>query len=62
MRSGKKLVVEAYDRSETTHLASGTLLTLDNEIDTTTGTLKAKAIFDNKPTAPCSRISLSTCD
>ena len=48
MRSGKKLVVEAYDRSETTHLATGTLLTLDNEIDTTTGTVKAKAVFDNK--------------
>jgi multidrug efflux system membrane fusion protein len=47
MRGGKKLVVEAYDRSETTHLATGTLLTLDNEIDTTTGTLKAKAVFDN---------------
>ena len=48
MHGGKKLVVEAYDRSETTHLASGTLLTLDNEIDTTTGTVKAKAVFDNK--------------
>jgi len=48
MRGGHKLVVEAYDRSETTHLATGTLLTLDNEIDTTTGTVKAKAVFDNK--------------
>jgi multidrug efflux system membrane fusion protein len=48
IRSGKKLVVEAYDRSETSHLATGMLLTLDNEIDTTTGTVKAKAVFDNK--------------
>jgi multidrug efflux system membrane fusion protein len=48
MRGGHKLVVEAYDRSEATHLATGTLLTLDNEIDTTTGTVKAKAVFDNK--------------
>jgi multidrug efflux system membrane fusion protein len=48
MREGKKLVAEAYDRSETTKLATGTLLTLDNEIDTTTGTVKAKAVFDNK--------------
>ena len=48
MKAGRKLVVEAYDRSETTHLGTGTLLTLDNEIDTTTGTVKAKAVFDNK--------------
>jgi multidrug efflux system membrane fusion protein len=48
MRAGRKLVVEAYDRSDSTHLATGTLLTLDNEIDTTTGTVKAKAIFDNR--------------
>jgi multidrug efflux system membrane fusion protein len=48
MRSGHKLVVEALDRSMTTHLGTGTLLTVDNQIDTTTGTLKAKAVFDNK--------------
>lgn len=48
MRGGHKLTVDAYDRSETTKLASGTLLTLDNQIDTTTGTVKAKAIFENK--------------
>lgn len=47
-RAGQKLVVEAYDRSGATHLASGTLLTVDNQIDTTTGTVKAKAVFDNK--------------
>ena len=48
MRIGKKLVVDAYDRSESRKLATGTLLTLDNQIDTTTGTVKAKAIFDNR--------------
>ena len=48
MRAGHKLVAEAYDRSESTKLATGTLLTLDNEIDTTTGTVKAKAVFDNR--------------
>ena len=48
MREGHQLVAEAYDRSETTKLATGSLLTLDNQIDTTTGTVKAKAIFDNK--------------
>ena len=46
-RGGAKLAVEAYDRSETTHLASGTLLTVDNTIDTTTGTAKIKAVFPN---------------
>ena len=48
IRAGHKLVVEAFDRSETKHLASGTLLTVDNQIDTTTGTVKAKAVFENK--------------
>ncbi len=48
MLMGKPLVVEAYDRSDASLLATGKLLTLDNEIDTTTGTLKAKAVFDNK--------------
>lgn len=48
LRKGKKLTVEAYDRYERTKLASCTLLTLDNVIDPTTGTLKLKAIFDNK--------------
>ena len=47
-RGGKKLGVEAYDRSETMHLASGSLLTVDNQIDSTTGMVKAKAVFDNK--------------
>jgi multidrug efflux system membrane fusion protein len=48
---GTKLVVEAYDRSQTTLLATGKLLTLDNEIDTSTGTDKVKAVFDNKDNA-----------
>jgi multidrug efflux system membrane fusion protein len=47
IRQGHKLVVDAFDRSETTHLASGVLLTVDNQIDTTTGTVKAKAVFNN---------------
>jgi multidrug efflux system membrane fusion protein len=48
VRAGHKLVAEAYDRSESTKLATGTLLTVDNEIDPTTGTVKAKAVFDNR--------------
>jgi multidrug efflux system membrane fusion protein len=47
MRGGAKLVVEAYDRSDSHKLAAGTLLTIDNQIDTTTGTAKLKAVFDN---------------
>ena len=47
MRGGKKLVVEAYDRTDAHKIASGTLLTIDNQIDTTTGTAKLKAVFDN---------------
>jgi multidrug efflux system membrane fusion protein len=48
MRKGKALPVDAYDRSEQTKLASGKLGSIDNQIDTTTGTLKLRAVFDNK--------------
>jgi membrane fusion protein, multidrug efflux system len=47
LRSGQKLAVEAFDRSLTNKIASGTLSNADNEIDTTTGTLKLRAMFDN---------------
>jgi len=50
LRKGRTLAVDALDR-ENTKLASGTLLTLDNVIDPTTGTLKLKAIFANKDNA-----------
>jgi multidrug efflux system membrane fusion protein len=48
MKGGRKLVVEAYDRTDAHKIASGTLLTIDNQIDTTTGTAKLKAVFDNR--------------
>jgi membrane fusion protein, multidrug efflux system len=48
LASGATLQVEAYDRTETKQLAVGKLLTLDNEIDPTTGTVKLRAQFDNK--------------
>jgi membrane fusion protein, multidrug efflux system len=48
MRKGKPLVVDATDRSEQTKLGTGKLASTDNQIDTTTGTLKLRAIFDNK--------------
>jgi multidrug efflux system membrane fusion protein len=47
VRKGATLSVEAYDRSNTKLLATGQLATLDNVIDTTTGTLKLRAMFDN---------------
>jgi membrane fusion protein, multidrug efflux system len=48
LRKKARLTVDAYDRTEQNKLAGGTLLTLDNQIDTTTGTVKARAVFDNK--------------
>jgi membrane fusion protein, multidrug efflux system len=51
MRKGKALTVDALDRSNLSNLASGKLEATDNQIDTTTGTLKLRAIFDNKDNA-----------
>ena len=48
VRAGDRLAVDAYDRDNRTKLAEGTLTTLDNQIDPTTGTLKLRATFDNK--------------
>jgi len=48
LRKNAKLTVDAYDRAGLKKIASGKLLTLDNQIDTTTGTVKARASFDNK--------------
>jgi multidrug efflux system membrane fusion protein len=42
------LPVEAWDRSQTTKIAAGKLQTIDNQIDTTTGTVKLRALFENK--------------
>jgi membrane fusion protein, multidrug efflux system len=47
MRSNTSPAVEAWDRAETTLLAAGTLRTVDNQIDTTTGTIRLRAIFPN---------------
>jgi membrane fusion protein, multidrug efflux system len=48
MRAGHKMRVDALDRDNQTELAQGTLLTLDNQIDTTTGTVRVRATFPNK--------------
>ena len=47
LRKNAKLTVDAYDRSAQTKIASGKLLALDNQIDTTTGTVKVRAVFSN---------------
>jgi len=47
LRAKAKLSVDAFDRTAQTKIASGQLLTLDNQIDTTTGTVKGRALFAN---------------
>ena len=48
VRQGAKLTADAYDRAQTKKLTSGTLATVDNQIDPTTGTVKLRAMFDNR--------------
>jgi membrane fusion protein, multidrug efflux system len=51
MRGNKALSVDALDRTNESKVASGKLEATDNQIDTTTGTLKLRALFDNKDNA-----------
>jgi multidrug efflux system membrane fusion protein len=51
INAGQQLTVEAWDRANKNKLATGTLLTTDNQIDPTTGTLKLKASFPNEDNA-----------
>jgi multidrug efflux system membrane fusion protein len=51
LRKKAKLAVDAFDRTAQTKIASGKLLTIDNQIDTTTGTVKGRAVFENKNNA-----------
>jgi multidrug efflux system membrane fusion protein len=51
LRQHARLTVDAYDRTALKKIATGTLLSLDNQIDTTTGTVKARASFANKDQA-----------
>ena len=48
-RGGRQLEVDAFDRTQQSLLAKGRLTTLDNQIDTTTGTVKLRAEFANTP-------------
>jgi membrane fusion protein, multidrug efflux system len=47
LRAGQVLTADAYDRDDQTKLAAGRLLTVDNQIDQSTGTSRLKAVFDN---------------
>jgi multidrug efflux system membrane fusion protein len=51
MRHAKSLPVTAYDRGDEAEIAAGKLQTVDNQIDTTTGTVKLRALFANKHAA-----------
>jgi len=48
LKAGERLPVEAYDREMRQKLAVGSLLTVDNQIDPATGTVRLKAIFSNE--------------
>jgi multidrug efflux system membrane fusion protein len=48
LKAGDRLAVEAYNREQSKKLTTGTLLTIDNQIDTNTGTVRLKAEFANK--------------
>ena len=47
IHEGKPLEVQAYDRANVTYLSTGQVSALDSEIDTTTGTVKLRAMFEN---------------
>lgn len=51
LRAGVQLSVEAFNRDNTEQIATGKLLTIDNQIDTTTGTYKLKSVFNNSDNA-----------
>jgi len=51
LRKGKELAVDAFDRAQRNKITAGTLQTLDNQIDTSTGTIRIKALFANEDDA-----------
>jgi multidrug efflux system membrane fusion protein len=51
LKAGESLPVEAYDREQRQQLAVGSLLTVDNQIDPSTGTVRLKAVFPNTDNA-----------
>ena len=51
LKRGARLAVEAYDRALQHRIATGYLLTIDNQVDPTTGTVKLRAVFPNQDNA-----------
>jgi multidrug efflux system membrane fusion protein len=51
LQSGEQIPVEAWDREQKTKLADGLLVSADNQVDPTTGTVKLRAQFDNADNA-----------
>lgn len=51
VRAGQRLRVDAYDREMKNRIAQGSLATIDNQIDQTTGTVKLRSVFDNRNSA-----------
>jgi multidrug efflux system membrane fusion protein len=51
LRAGHKLQVDVFDRDNRALLAQGTVMTLDNQIDAATGTVKIRAQFANRDLA-----------
>jgi membrane fusion protein, multidrug efflux system len=51
LRGGHRMTVDAFDRDQKKKIATGVLLTIDNQVDTTTGTVRLKAIFPNADNA-----------
>jgi multidrug efflux system membrane fusion protein len=51
LRKKATLTVDAFDRTAQTNIGSGKLITIDNQIDTTTGTVKARSVFPNQDDA-----------
>lgn len=51
LKAGQQLTVDAFDREQKKKLATGTLLTVDNQIDPNTGTVRLKAVFPNEDSA-----------
>jgi membrane fusion protein, multidrug efflux system len=51
LKQGANMTVDVYDRAQEKKIATGTFLTLDNQVDTTTGTVKVRAVFENEDNA-----------
>jgi multidrug efflux system membrane fusion protein len=51
VRNGANMTVDIYDRAQAKKISTGSFLTLDNQVDTTTGTVRVRAVFKNEDDA-----------